>query len=253
MNLNPEKSTMKKYFFSISLLVLAITFTCRAMPAHALEIMVANNAPYTIDDREHSGFFLDVIKKMQTRMKLDIPVKFMGWKEAQAAAMAGRDIVFFPYSRTAEREPNYMWVQKFWDIDELFVSKAGAAAIDSYDDGKSLAAVGVVAGSTGHAELTKRGFGNLKLFSNAVAVTEAVASGAVAAAYSADIELKYAWRVAKYPGELVVGKTLAQRALYIAASKDSPAIRPEDWAQAFESVQRDGSVNKAYEYYFGVK
>lgn len=244
---------MKNLFSAANILVLALALACHTLPAQALEIMVANNAPYTIDDKEHSGFFLDVIKKMQAMMKLDIPVKFMGWKDAQTAAMAGHDIVFFPYSRTVEREPNYLWVQKFWDIDEVLVSKAGAAAIDSYDEGKSLATVGVVSGSTGHAELAKRGFGNLKLFSNAVAVTEAVASGAVAAAYSADIELKYAWRVAKYPGDIVVGKTLAKRALYIAASKDSPEIKQSDWAQAFDSVQRDGTMKKAYEYYFGAK
>ncbi len=244
---------MKNTFSATGLSALALALACHAMPAQALEIMVANNAPYTIDDRDHSGFFLDVVKKMQAVMQLDIPVTFKGWKDVQTAAMAGHDIVFFPYSRTVEREPNYMWVQKFWDINEVFVSKAGAAAVDSYEQGNALATVGVVAGSTGHAELTKRGFGNLKLFSNAMAVTEAVASGAVAAAYSADIELKYAWRAAKYPGDIVVGKTLAKRALYIAASKDSPGIRQSDWAQAFDAVQRDGTLEKAYEYYFGAK
>lgn len=244
---------MKNIRTLVNALTLMIALACIAIPAQALEIMVANNAPYTIDDKDHSGFFLDVVKKMQALMKLEIPVKFMGWKDAQMTAMAGHDIVFFPYSRTAEREPNYMWVQKFWDIDEVFVTKAGATAIDSYDEGKSLPSVGVVSGSTGHAELTKRGFGNLKLFSNAVAVTEAVAMGTVAAAYSADIELKYAWRVAKYPGDIVVGKTLANRALYIAASKNSPEIKQSDWAQAFDTVQKDGTIKKTYEYYFGSK
>lgn len=244
---------MKSLFSKAGMSALASALACLTIPAHALEIMVANNAPYTIDDKDHSGFFLDVVKKMQTLMKLDMPVKFTGWKDAQAAAKAGSNIVFFPYSRTAEREPNYMWVQKFWDIEEAFASKAGATAIDSYDQGMALSAVGVVSGSTGHAELTKRGFTNLKLFSNAVAVTEAVANGVVDAAYSADIELKYAWRTAKYPGDIVIGKTLANRALYIAASKESPEIDHGQWAQAFDVVRKDGTLKKAYEYYFGAK
>jgi ABC-type amino acid transport substrate-binding protein len=244
---------MKNTFSGAGIVGLALALACHVMPVQALEIMVANNAPYTIDDKDHSGFFLDVVKKMLTAMKLEVPVTFMGWKDVQAAAMAGHDIVFFPYSRTVEREPNYMWVQKFWDIDEVFASKAGTAAIDSYEEGKALPAVGVVSGSTGHAELTKRGFDNIKLFSNAVAVVEAVASGTVAAAYSADIEMKYAWRLGKYPGDLVIGKTLAKRALYIAASKNSPEIKQSEWAQAFNLVQQDGTLKRAYEYYFGAK
>jgi polar amino acid transport system substrate-binding protein len=191
---------------------------------------------------------------MEAVMKLDIPVKFVNWPDAQAAAKAGHNILIFPYSRTAEREPNFMWVQKLWDIEELFVTRAGAAPVNSYDQGRSVPSIGVVAGSTGHAELTKRGFDKLKLYANAVAVTEAVAKGDVDAAYSAGLELQYAWKQARYPGDIVLGKSLAERALYIAASRDSPEmikISKQDWMQAYETLLRDGSIHRVYESYFG--
>ncbi|MCX4151953.1 MULTISPECIES: ABC transporter substrate-binding protein [Paraburkholderia] len=252
--------TMKRIYTTTGACAAAVAIAYHALPAHAEEIRVVDNAPYTIDpirhpdpDSGHNGFFLDIVRQMATAMKRDIPVKFVGWQDAQAESRAGHDILFFPYSRTAEHEPNYMWVQKVWDIEEVFVSRPGAAAIDSYDAGNALRAIGVVGGSTGHAELKKRGFSNLKLYSNAAAVTEAVAAREVDAAYSADIELKYAWRAAKHPGNLVVGKTLARRVLYIAASKDSPGIDRDAWAKAFDTVKRDGVVDRAYAYYFGQK
>jgi polar amino acid transport system substrate-binding protein len=88
-----------------------------------------------------------------------------------------------------------MWVQKLWDIDEAFISAPGTRAIDSYEEGNKLSTVGVVTGSTGHAELTKRQFTNLRTYPNAVALTEALAKREVAAVYTADIEVKYAWRI----------------------------------------------------------
>jgi polar amino acid transport system substrate-binding protein len=185
----------KHIFMTACVCATAVALGWHVLPVQAEEIEVADNAPYTIDPARHpdavndrNGFFLDVVKQMTLEMKRDIPVKFVGWQEAQADARAGHDILFFPYSRTPEREPNYMWVQKVWDIDEVFVSRPGSRAIDSYDAGKALRAIGVVAGSTGHAELTKRGFPNLKRYSNAAALTQAVAYGEVNAAYSADIE-----------------------------------------------------------------
>jgi polar amino acid transport system substrate-binding protein len=222
-------------------------------PVHSAEILLANNAPYTIDQPTRSGFLLDIVKHMERTLGVNFPVKFMGWKEVQTTAASGRDIMFFPYSRTAEREPNYTWLQKLWDIEEAFVTPPAAMAIDDYEEGRRIGSVGVVGGSTGHAELVKRGFTNLKEFANATALTEALANKEVNAAYTADVEIKYAWRTAQNPGDLVVGKTLARRELYMAASKDSPELKSVDWARAYDAARKDGAIDAAYRTYFGSK
>jgi polar amino acid transport system substrate-binding protein len=242
---------MSIFKLRLGALALSVAAILGSAPASSQQLMLANNAPYTIDNPQHSGFLLDIVKSMEAVMGVKLPVTFMGWKEVQTTAMAGQNILFFPYSRTAEREPNYLWVQKLWDIDEVFASKPGTAAINSYEAGRTLPSIAVVSGSTGHAELTKRKFENLKLYPNAVAMTAALARGEVAAAYSAGLEMRYAWRLAAYTGDIVIGQTLAERALYIAASKTSPEVKPEQWARAFETVKQNGMVDRAYAYYFG--
>ena len=49
----------------------------------------------------------------------------------------------------------------------------------------------------------------------------------------------------------MIGKTQAPRALYIAASNDSPEINPGHWARAYGLVRSDGGVDRAYARYFG--
>jgi polar amino acid transport system substrate-binding protein len=217
----------------------------------AAEILLANNAPYTIDHPTRSGFLLDIVKHMEATLGLSLLVRFIGWKDVQTTAAAGHDIMFFPFSRTPEREPKFAWIQKLWDINEAFVSLPGAVPVNSYDQGRSVTSVGVVGGSTGHAELTKRAFANLKEYANATALTEALARKEVETAYTADIEIKYAWRLANNSGALVVGDTLAKRELYIAASKESPEIKAADWAGAYDVAKKAGVIDNAYKAYFG--
>src|SRR5271166_6516404 len=91
----------------------ALAVTLAPGPAWSLEIMVANNPPYTIQSetpgQTGGGFFLDVVRDMEAKLGLHLPVRFMGWSDVQATAQSGRNIMFFPYSRTAEREPRFMW------------------------------------------------------------------------------------------------------------------------------------------------
>jgi polar amino acid transport system substrate-binding protein len=224
-----------------------------ALPAMAETAYVANNPPYSIQSGEQHGFCVDVIDEMAKLLKTKVTLEYMGWGEAQTKVTAGHDLFIFPFARTTEREPNYSWLQKLFDIQVVFVSAPGSPAVDTIEQAKALPAIGVLAGSPWDKELAKRGVTGTKTYPTTPAIVAAIASGEVAAGYAPDIELKYAWRLSGNKGSLVVGKAIQKLDLFLAMSKDSPSIKQADWQEAFNVLQQDGTFDRIYATYFGKK
>jgi polar amino acid transport system substrate-binding protein len=224
-----------------------------ALPAMAESAYVANNPPYSIQSGEQRGFCVDVIDEMAKLLKTKVTLEYMGWADAQAKVAAGHDLFIFPFARTPEREPNYAWLQKLFDIEVGFVTAPGSQPIDTIDQAKALSAVGVLAGSPWDKELAKRGITTAKPYPNTPAIVAAMMSGEVAAGYAPDIELKYAWRIIGNKGAPVFGKPIQKLDQFLAMSKDSPSIKQADWQEAFNVLQQDGTFDRIYAAYFGKK
>jgi polar amino acid transport system substrate-binding protein len=232
---------------------LALSLPAVSVPALGQTAYVSNNPPYSIQSGPHPGFGVELVNEMAKLLKTKVNYEFMAWGEAQAKVKAGHDLLIFPFARTPEREPNYTWMQKLFDNNVLFVSKSGASPIDSVEQAKALASIGVLDGSPWDKELEKRGLTNVKRYPTSLALVSAVVSGEVAAGYGPDLELKYAWRVGENPGEPVFGKQIQKVDQFLAESKDSPSIKQEDWQAAFGTIQQDGTFDRIYASYFGSK
>jgi polar amino acid transport system substrate-binding protein len=223
------------------------------LPAMAETAYVANNPPYSIQSGEQRGFCVEVIDEMAKLLKTKVTLEYMGWADAQAKVLAGHGVFIFPFARTPEREPNYTWLQKLFDIEVGFISAPGSQPIDTIEQAKALPAVGVLAGSPWDKELAKRGIATAKPYLTTPAIVAAVASGEVAAGYAPDIELKYAWRTSGIKGVPVFGKAIQKLDQFLAMSKDSPSIKQADWQEAFNVLQQDGTFDRIYASYFGKK
>ncbi|HEY3846006.1 MAG TPA: transporter substrate-binding domain-containing protein, partial [Acetobacteraceae bacterium] len=125
--------------------------------------------------------------------------------------------------------------------------------IDTVEQAKALPMVGVLDGTPWDKELAKRGLTNVKRYPTSPAMVAAVVAGEVPAIYGPDIELKYAWRVGAYKGAPVFGNQIEKLDQFLAMSKDSPSIKPEDWQDAFGALQQDGTFDRIYVSYFGGK
>ena len=66
---------------------------------------------------------------MAKLLKTKVTLEYMGWADAQAKVLAGHDVFIFPFARTPEREPNYTWLQKLFDIEVGFISEISKAAL----------------------------------------------------------------------------------------------------------------------------
>jgi polar amino acid transport system substrate-binding protein len=230
------------------LLGLALAFPARAELAY-----ISNNPPYSISSGDRQGFCVDVVNEMAKLLKTKMTYQFMGWGDAQAKVMAGHDLLIFPFARTPEREANYAWLQKLFDINVGFLAAPGTQPIDTIEQAKALPAIGVLDGTPWDKELAKRGLTNVKRYPTSPAMVAALVSGEVPAVYGPDIELKYAWRVGAYQGAPVFGKQIQKLDQFLAMSKDSPLIKPEDWQEAFGVLQQDGTFDRIYASYFGGK
>jgi polar amino acid transport system substrate-binding protein len=239
---------------SIRAIVLGPLFgLASVLPAAAETAYVANNPPYTIQSGAQPGFCVEVIDEMAKMLKTKVDYEFMPWKDAQTKVVAGNDVLIFPFARTAERENKYTWLEKLFDIRVVFISAPGKPAIDTIEQAKALPSVGVLAGTPWDTELAKRGVTNVKSYPTTPALVAAVIAGEVAAGYGPDIELRYAWRIGGNKGEMVAGTPIQKLDQYLAASKNSPAIKQDDWEDAFDVLQQDGTFDRIYASYFGEK
>ncbi|HZB93073.1 MAG TPA: transporter substrate-binding domain-containing protein [Stellaceae bacterium] len=224
-----------------------------SLPALAQTAVISDNPPYSIKSGDRPGFCVELVNEMAKLLKTKVTYQFMGWGDAQAKVMAGQDLLIFPFARTPEREPNYGWLQQLFEDSVVFVSAPGTAPIDTVEQAKALASVGVLDGSPWDKELAKRGLTNVKRYPTSPAMVAAIVAHEIPAAYGPDIELKYAWRVGGYQGAPVVGKQIEKLGQYLAMSKNSPSIKVADWQDAFNALQQDGTFDRVYASYFGAK
>jgi polar amino acid transport system substrate-binding protein len=209
--------------------------------------------PWTSKSAEHPGFCTEIINAMADVLKTKMTYEFMGWPEAQAKVIAGRDLLIFPLARVPDRESHYTWMQKLFDISVLFATAPGKPAIDSLEQAKSLPSLGVLLGTPWEKELATGGFTNVKVFTSTSAIVAAIMSGEVAAAYSTSLELSYTLHVGGFKDPLVFGKQIHKLDQFLGASKDSPSIKIADWQEAFNVVQQEGTFDRIYASYFGAK
>lgn len=224
-----------------------------SLPAAAQTADVTDNPPYSIKSGDRPGFYVEVINEMAKLLKTKVSYDYMDWGAAMAKVKAGPDQLLFPFTRNAEREANYGWLQKLFTNTVLFVSAPGSQPIDTIDQAKTLKLIGVLAGAPWDKELAARGITSVKHYPTSPAMVAALVSGELPAAYGPEIELKYAWRLGAYPGALVEGKPIQKSDQYLAMSNNSPSIKPDDWHEAFDALQQDGTFDRIYASYFGTK
>jgi len=222
-----------------------------ALPALAQTADVTDNPPYSIKSGDRPGFYVEIINEMAKLLKTKVTYNYTDWGQAMAAVQAGPDQLLFPFTRNADREDKFGWLQKLFTNTVLFVSVPGTQPIDTVDQAKTLSTIGVLAGAPWDKELAARGITNVKHYPTSPAMVAALVSGELPAAYGPEIELKYAWRIGGYKGALVEGKPIQKSDQYLAMSKNSPSIKPDDWHQAFDALQQDGTFDRIYASYFG--
>lgn len=205
---------------------------------------------YTSSSKTSPGILMELVLEMSKHLDISPDIQFYPWKRAQLNTIKTPNSIIFPLTRNKNRENNYNWVCKLFDVPVMFINKRGGKIINTIEDARQLRKVASVIGSAQGNKL--KGY-QLK---DAIQVKGAVLynllnSGRVDAIYTAQPEAIYAWGQQNYEDKLQFGATLQVLPLWIASSKHSNHIDNKKWQQALDKIKKSGFFDKKLKEYFG--
>ncbi len=164
----------------------------------------------------------------------------------------GADIVFEIMDRTPIREHLFQWVGPIGTNDTYFYLKQGSEiTINSIEDAMNLDAIATVSSWFSDQYLRELGFTNLVAFDEPGAGVDELMSGNVdafvcSAITISDILLANGYAFSDVAPEFV----LMSSDFYISFSKNTDEATVDQWQQAFDAMQADGTYDAIYERWF---
>ncbi len=145
-------------------LVVLLTAASWVMAAEALQLLAVEEPPasYTDSDGRISGYVTDIVREIQRRTGNDNTIRIVPEQRALELAQEQANVVLFGFSKTPLRELNFHLIapvlSKSW---VLYGRKDSGLTLESLEDFKGLAAIGVVRGDIRAEYLQQHQFLNL--------------------------------------------------------------------------------------------
>lgn len=227
--------------------------TCVAIPlcswAADLQIYAQETPPRT-DKRQSmaEGSMIDVVREIQRRIGDTNPIRTVPWARAYHLVDHEPNVAVLQVVRTPSRAPRFQWVGPFDHFSsDLFAIAETDLHLDSIEDAKHVAHIGVVRGSYLDDELTKLGFANLdrqptlalallKMKSNRI---DLIASDTVTIH-----DLIDAGNIKN--GDIRSIFRIMDASNYIIFSKNTQRNIVDSWQESLDSMKSDGSFDRLY-------
>jgi len=249
--------------FGIVFLFVILTFSSVKLPICygseneevSLQIITEEFAPYNFrsEDGEITGRSTEVVKEILSRLSLDIEIQLMTWNKAYAMALSKPDVILYSTFRTDERENLFQWVGPIALDEMLFYALQGSdIVIDSLEDVKAVAAIGVVKDDARHQLLVQNNATNLKLYPTDVECYKALSSGEVELVMGSTVTMAMmAGQAGVDPSELKPVYSVKKTPLYIAFSKNISPDIVEEWQSTLNEMKQDGTFDTINECWDG--
>lgn len=121
------------------------------------------------------GAYRDFFSAAAEDAGVELDITLVPWVRAVSRAERSDDLMIFPFSRTAEREPRFHWAAELDSVETGFA--AIGREVDSLEAAKSLSTIIVWRGSSQEAFLKSEGFTNLFSVSDAKTIFSLLAQG----------------------------------------------------------------------------
>jgi len=119
-----------------------------------------------INDGKLIGISVDIVKAIQKEVNSHTKIKAYPWARAVKLTNAKANRALFSMLRTPDREKKYKWVGPLTSMKLVFFKKKGSTIkLESIEDAKKVARVGVTKGVANYEMLKKQGFQNLQVLS----------------------------------------------------------------------------------------
>jgi polar amino acid transport system substrate-binding protein len=244
-----SETRIGKLFFRAPVKLLTATLLCVGIlatgPAQAqIRVVTGEFPPLTINGAGDKGLLYDIVEEIKKLVGVSAPTEFLLWNDASKLAQTDSNVVIFPLTRTEQREKNFRWMPKIFDLKRSFASLPGTPAVNTPEDAKKLAAVGVLERSASLTFLKEYGLTNIIEFPSNSAMIKSLEEGKIAAAYSAEAFTKTEWRTLGKTTPLVYGVPLEVSGSYIGLSLKGDAVKIQEWQDAFGVIQQEGTFEK---------
>ena len=219
-----------------------------AAQAQTFDLVTGDIPPYSIKSGDRPGFIREFVAEMAKVLKVSVNASFHPMGEAIEKARTGENTLVFPLARTAQREPNFTWVVKLFDMEACFLTVPGKPAVAGPEDAKGRR-IGALKGSAFTAYLADKGFTGVVEGANSAELAGKLVAGEIDVWFADLTEATATWRAAGHAGAPVKGHRAFTGALWLGASLKAPAIDVAAWEDAFQVLQQDGTFDRIYQSY----
>jgi len=114
------------------------------------------------------GISTDIVNAIQKELKIDNKIEVMLWSKALNIVDSKKNTAIFSMLRTPERENKYKWVGPLSSMKLVFFKKKGSdITLETIEDAKKVAKIGVTKGVANFEMLSRQGFTNLEVIYDA--------------------------------------------------------------------------------------
>ena len=233
------------------LLTAAFVLLTLSGAGQALNIYCEDDTQFRGPDGKFSGLDVEIVSEIQKRVGNSDVIQLVPWTRGIKYLESEPDTLLFSMARTKERNERYQWIGPISEVAYSFYTKADSPiVINSLDDARKLASIGVYRNDIRDQFLTKENFSNLDRadtsFSN---VKKLIAGRVVVIASTATGIQSEARRIGFDLSNLKFLYTFLRSHVYIAASKNTDPKIVANWNAAVESMKKDGAFDAIFKKY----
>ncbi len=219
-------------------------FNHRNVP-DVLMIYTEDYAPLSFrnEQGEISGFGTDLVREILSRRGEFYNIQLTSWSNAYQLASLNRNVCLYTMERTTARENLFQWVGPIGSNTSFFYTRTGSGIeLESIEDAKQLAHVGVVENWFSTQTLIEEGFTNLTTVSTPEELVHLLMNNEVDAVVITNItfpaileNLQYAY------SDVEENLELMSTDFYISFSKETSTVIVEEWQESLNAIKADGT------------
>ncbi len=200
--------------------------------------------PYSFNrEGQATGCDVEIARAVLARLGRSEPVELLPWSRAYALALERPDVILLSTARSKKRERMFKWVGPLGEHTICFFARKGdGVTINSLDDARGVARIGVVKEYVEDQMLREKGFTNLFPTTKAESNPKNLLAGRIDLWLTSDGVGQYiARRAGVNPQMLERVYVLEHQPTYIAVSKGTADTVAEAWQRALDALKADGT------------
>ncbi|WGL59515.1 ABC transporter substrate-binding protein [Pigmentibacter sp. JX0631] len=216
-----------------------------------------SNQTVALNENKITGIAGDILTNALSQSNISYKIIYLPWKRAQLDTLlnSNKKTFILPLTRNEERENNYIWVSKLYELESIFLTLKSEKNIDNFNDAKNKI-IGVLFGSSMEQTLkdTKNGLylENIETSFNQTAILKKLLDKRIDTWYDVKIDI-----VAELKNQnqdissFNFGKKIDIEENFLATSKNVPKELIQKIENSFEKFKKTPEYIKILKNYLG--